>query len=94
MPVCDLDYHWQQWSIYGLELEMGIQFLFPGTQHILDVNFEIQRISKSQLYVMLIPLSDRLFTKLLFPVLAWTFNPTSTGKGSSFFVERWKFWIF
>ena len=43
---------------------------------------------------MVIPLTARLSTKLLFPVLAWTFNPTSTGKGNSFFVEWQKFYIF
>ena len=54
----------------------------------------IQRISKTWLYVMLIPLPGRLSTELLFSVLVWTFSRTNTGKGRSFFVERGKFCIF
>ena len=45
----------------------------------------IRQISKTRLYVMLNPSSVRLPTKLLFPVLAWKFSPTNTGKGDSFF---------
>ena len=40
---------------------------------------------------MLIPPSASVSTKLLFPVLMWTFSPTNTGKDGSFFVGWHKF---
>ena len=54
----------------------------------------IQQIPNTLLYVMPIPSSARVSTKLLFTVLAWTFSPTSTSKEDSFFVEWRKFFIF
>ena len=47
----------------------------------------LRRIITTQLFVMLIPSPARLSAKPPFPGLAWTFNPTNTSKGDSFFVE-------
>ena len=46
----------------------------------------LRRIITTRLFVMLIPSPARLSTKTSFPGLAWTFNPTITSKGDSFFV--------
>ena len=54
----------------------------------------LRGIITTRLFVMLIPSPARLSTKPSFPGLAWTFNPTNTSKGDSFFVQWRKFCIF